>query len=107
HPSTKSQHQSKVHWVQIPTGTILFTISVKRPDANSSVQLPPPLVFQVYFSCDCFQTSMPLKWSCGSTVFALAVHPSRVQTVTALTSVPREGFHLRLVLFHHTRFFSF
>lgn len=22
-------------------------------------------------SCDCFQTSMPLKWNCGSTVFAL------------------------------------
>lgn len=35
---------------------------------------------------------MPLKWNCGSTVFALDVHPSRVQIATKLTSVLYEGF---------------
>lgn len=37
---------------------------------------------------------MPLKWNCGSTVFALDVHPSRVQIATKLTSVLYEGFQL-------------
>lgn len=43
------------------------------------------------FSFDCFQTSMPLKWSCGSTVFAL-YHPSKDPNVDKLTSVSYEGF---------------
>lgn len=33
----------------------------------------------------CFQTSMPLKWNCGSTVFALAPDPSGAQAATRLT----------------------
>lgn len=64
---------------------------------NSSPNSSPPCVLDVFVSCDCFQTSMPLKWNCGSTVFALDVHPSRVQIVTRLTSVLYEGFQLWLV----------
>lgn len=37
---------------------------------------------------------MPLKWSCGSTVFALDFHPSRVQIATKLSSVLYEGLSM-------------
>lgn len=54
-------------------------------------------ILNVFFLCDCFWTSMPLKWSCGSTVFALNLQPLRVQIMTKLTPVLYEGFQLRLV----------
>lgn len=53
-------------------------------------------VLNVFLSCDCLQTSMPLKWSCGSTVFALDLHPSRVPIVTKPTPVVYEDFQLWL-----------
>lgn len=52
------------------------------------------LPFSVCVSPACFQTSMPLKWNCGSTVFALDLDPSAAQIVTRLTP---EGFLLKPV----------
>lgn len=49
------------------------------------------LSFSVHVSPACVQTSMPLKWNCGSTVFALDVDPSGAHIV------PPEGFQLKPV----------
>lgn len=43
---------------------------------------------------------MPLKWSCGSTVFAL-YHPSKDPNVDKLTSVSYEGWFFWFVCFFH------
>lgn len=60
----------------------------------------PTLSFSVHVSPACFQTSMPLKWNCGSTVFALDVDPSGAQIVTS------EGFQLK-ACFLATAFHSY
>lgn len=53
-------------------------------------------------SCDCFQTSMPLKWNCGSTVFALdtqLVKPFRLLSCSPLPCM--KVFSQNLFLCHN------